>query len=415
MFVKLRRLISQFFNKSSTINNEPLNKVSLIVIILIDIFILINVFNGLNDISNWHLNPNEQYPCYSEWNNFQKQSILDKEYRIIRSVLSDREFKQFSLPKSNQLIPKSRLGQVNEVCLRYATYRKRVNNRNNQKIANNIDGKQQQINQLTQANQTLRSQYDSTLLEKIAGQPQNKSINQVTAEKTKEQLAENDRRIIALKDEINDLKKDLLTPTSSLQFLNFLNNKTQFEPVNRGYQKAVFWYPTIQFAFQSLFLLPLIFVGLSIHRFAQRKNYGLISLISWHLLVIFLIPLILKVFEFLQFGVIFDFLIKIIQTIFGGLLFLISYLYILLIPLIGFGIIKFFQTFIFNPKGQATKRFQQSRCLRCAKRIRPQDAHCPHCGYHQYTYCAHCHKPTYKHLSYCKHCGSAQDIHDFIQ
>jgi hypothetical protein len=52
MFTRIRRLSNQFFNNSRTVNNEPLNKVSLIVIILVDIFILINVFTGLNNIIN---------------------------------------------------------------------------------------------------------------------------------------------------------------------------------------------------------------------------------------------------------------------------------------------------------------------------------------------------------------------------
>ena len=59
MFAKIKRAFRQFFRKSITINNEPLNKVSLIVIILIDIFILINVFTGLDDISLWHITPSQ--------------------------------------------------------------------------------------------------------------------------------------------------------------------------------------------------------------------------------------------------------------------------------------------------------------------------------------------------------------------
>ena len=81
-----------------------------------------------------------------------------------------------------------------------------------------------------------------------------------------------------------------------------------------------------------------------------------------------------------------------------------------MIPLIGFGIIKFFQTIVFNPKGQAANRFQKSRCVECAKKIRPQDPHCPHCGEYQYVECGNCHQLTYKHLSYCKHCGTSQDV-----
>lgn len=62
MFSRVRRIIRQFFRKTRTINNEPLNKVSLIVIILVDIFILINVFTGINDISGWYISPSQAYP-----------------------------------------------------------------------------------------------------------------------------------------------------------------------------------------------------------------------------------------------------------------------------------------------------------------------------------------------------------------
>ncbi|MFM7438632.1 MAG: hypothetical protein ACKO2V_08495, partial [Snowella sp.] len=249
---------------------------------------------------------------------------------------------------------------------------------------------------------------DSTLLEKIAGQTPDKSINQTSAEKAKQQLAENNLQITALQQEVKNLKQELLNKPESINFINFLDEKDSFQTVQKGHANATFWYPSIQFFFQALFLVPLIAIALLVHNFAQGKGYGLIALISWHLLVIFLIPLVLKVFEFLQIGFIFKLLFDFIQKVFGGLLFLISYLYILVIPLIGFGIIKFFQTIVFNPKGQAINRFQKSRCIHCAKKIRPQDAHCPHCGEYQYVECGNCHELTYKHLPYCKHCGTSQ-------
>jgi RNA polymerase subunit RPABC4/transcription elongation factor Spt4 len=149
-------------------------------------------------------------------------------------------------------------------------------------------------------------------------------------------------------------------------------------------------------------------VALFIHRLALRKGYGLIALISWHLLVIFFVPLTFKIFEFLQVNVIFQFIFDIISKLLGGLLFLVSYVYILLVPLVGFGIIKFFQKFVFNAKVQVINRVQNSQCIRCAKKIRHQDLYCPYCGYHQATECQNCHTLTYQHLPYCRECGSPQ-------
>ncbi|QLE49973.1 hypothetical protein FD724_19025 [Nostoc sp. C057] len=409
MLARIRRILSQFFNKSRTINNEPLNKVSLIVIILIDIFILMNVFTGLDDISRWHISPTEAYPCYSEWQNYRAKTTKDKDYEIVRLSLPDYQNNQLSFQKNYQQAEAGHLGKVSQTCLQYASYKDKLNNPEKQQIIRTIDQKQAKISSLAQANSTIEAQYDSTLLEKIAGQNRQQSINQVSAEKAKQTLEQNNRQISLLKQEISTLKNELLAKPESISFIAFLKDDNQFREVDKGYQQASFWYPSIQLAFQSLFLLPLIIIALSVYKFAQRRGYGLVSLISWHLLVIFFIPLIVKIFEFLQIGAIFQFLFNIISTFFGGLLFLINYAYILLIPIIGFGIIQFFQKVVFNTKVQAASRVQKSRCVNCAKKIRQIDTYCPHCGYYQYIECQNCHNLTYKHLSYCKHCGTSQN------
>ncbi len=409
MFARIRRILSQFFSKSRTINNEPLNKVSLIVIILIDIFILINVFTGLDDISRWHISPTEAYPCYSEWQNYRTKTTQDKDYEIVKLSLPYNPNNQFSFQRNYQQAEAGHLGKVSTTCLQYAGYKDKINNPEKQQIIKVIDQRQAKISTLEQANSTIKTQYDSTLLEKIAGQGREQSINQVSAEKAKQTLEQNNRQISTLKQEIYTLKNELLAKSESISFIAFLKDDNQFREVDKGYQQASFWYPSIQLAFQSLFLLPLILIALSVHKFAQQRGYGLISLISWHLLIIFFIPLIVKIFEFLQIGAIFQFLFNIISSLFGGLLFLINYAYILLIPIIGFGIIQFFQKVVFNTKVQAASRVQKSRCVNCAKKIRYFDAYCPHCGYYQNIECQNCHNLTYKHLPYCKHCGTSQD------
>jgi predicted RNA-binding Zn-ribbon protein involved in translation (DUF1610 family) len=409
MFARIRRLLNQIFRKSRTINNEPLNTVSLIVIILIDIFILINVFTGLDDISRWHLSPYQAYPCYSEWQNYRTKDTQDKDYEIIRLALPYNINNQLSFQQTYQQAETGHLGKVSPTCLQYAGVKDKIKNPPNLQIIKSIDQQQVKISNLEQSNRNIRAQYDSTLLEKIAGQPREQSINQVAAEKAKQNLEQNNRQISNLKTEIYNLKNQLISKPESVSYLAFLKDENKFSDVETGYKKSSFWYPSIQLGFQSLFLMPLILIAFSVHNFAQRRRYGLISLISWHLLIIFFIPLILKIFEFLQVGVIFKFLVDIISAIFGGLLFLISYIYILLIPLVGFGMIKFFQQFVFNAKLQAANRVQNSRCINCAKKIRHQDHHCPHCGYYQYVECQNCHELTYKHLPHCKHCGHLQD------
>ncbi len=409
MFATIKRFINQFFRKSRSVNNKPLNPLSFIVVIAIDLFILFNVFAGLENISRWHISPTEAYPCISEWKNYRDTKEPNtKDYNALVSALG-KDPNEFRFQQDYLNTEKDRLGQISPICSNYATLKNQVNLPANRKIQQSIQQKQGKISNLEQLSSSIRSQYDSTLLEKIAGQGSNQSINTVNAEKAKQTLEQNKTTISQLKTEISALQDNLIKKPESIGLINLIKDDAKYQTLNEGYKHSSFWYPSIQLGFQALFLLPLIAIALFVHQFALCRGAGLIALISWHLLVIFFIPLLLKIFEFLQIGALFQFLLNIVTRLFGGLLFLVNYLYILLIPLVGFGIIKIIQRLTPSHKSLEAIRFQNQLCLSCAKKIRSQDPYCPHCGYHQYMECQNCHELTYKHLSHCKQCGQHQD------
>jgi predicted RNA-binding Zn-ribbon protein involved in translation (DUF1610 family) len=419
MFTRLRRVLGRLFDRSRTINNEPLNRMSLIVIILVDLFILTNVFTGLGDISRWHLSPSEAYPCYSEWDSYRTEKAIDKDYNFVRKAVAAKDKNdeygsyppQINLTQKYQKDTKDRLGKISNTCLDYAGIRDKINTTENQKAVASIDRQQSDISKLETANQTVKLQYDSSLLEKIAGQTRGRSINNVAAEKAKQTLDQNNLKISTLKQETTKLKNTLIAKPESITFISLIKDNNKFNPLKSAYEQASFWYPSIQFGFQFAFLFPLILGAFIINNFAQRRGYGLIALITWHLLVIFLIPLLFKVFEFLQIGAIFKFFSDIVHVLFGSLLFLVSYIYIILVPLLGFGLIKVFQEFVFNSKIQAAKRVQKSQCVNCARKIRSIDIYCPHCSTYQLSECQNCHHLTYKDLPYCNQCGHVQHPH----
>lgn len=90
MVTKLFRFLRRFLHRTRTVNNEPLNKVSLVVIILIDVVILSNVFIGLNDIAQWPIAPANPYPCYGEWSDYRSQTdetmTLKRDFEVVRSA-----------------------------------------------------------------------------------------------------------------------------------------------------------------------------------------------------------------------------------------------------------------------------------------------------------------------------------------
>lgn len=420
MFTALRRNYSRFLRNSREVNNEPLNKVSLVIIILIDLFILFNTFQGLNEIGAWPISPDLAYPCQYDWQNYRQTQTPNKDIAILRQTIEQQPFGPInSFPAAEAPIrtfqqqyqqnEQGHLGEVSDICLRYGALKDQVTNPEIKAFKQEIDQKQTQIQKLEASSTQIREQYDSSLLDQIAGQTADQSINNVAASQAKQTLAENNNQIFARKKAIQSLEQKILQHPASLEFVKLLQNDQEWKRLDQAYGHASFWHPSLQLFFQSLFLLPLIGFTLWMYQFCQRRGYGLAALINWHLLVVFLIPLVFKLFEFFQFGPIFIALSKFIVEIAQGMVFLVRYAAILTIPLIGFGLIRFFQRFVFNPKLQAANRVQQSRCIRCAKKLSPQDHHCPHCGYFQLTNCVSCHELTYKHLPHCNQCGASQE------
>jgi ABC-type multidrug transport system fused ATPase/permease subunit len=424
---KLNRLWQRFFRKSRMVNSQQaLNVPSLIVLVLVDIFILVNVFFGLNDISSWHLSPEQAYPCYGEWRAYRENSTAGKDYEMLNRTIAENPgnwSSHLSGSSANsqtgtfrQAYDKAgvgRQGKVDQRCLDYAVLKDAIRTPENRKTISEINKQLDRVSKLETDNRKIREQYDSTLLEKVAGQPRNQSINNISADEAKRKQDANSAEIIQRKQEVTELKKALLAQPAAQTYLTQLQNADAFNAIAKGHDHAGFWYPSIQLGLQALFLVPLITIAYAIHRFALRKNYGLVALLSWHLLIIALIPALLKVFEFLQVGAIVQWVSAKVWQIFGGLLFLVSYLQIALIPLAGFALIKLFQRFSrvsSHPQKQAASRISLSQCLNCGKKIRPQDAHCAHCGYQQYRECPTCYAMTHRHMPHCTHCGSEMPI-----
>ena len=253
MLARIRRVLSQFFNRSRTINNEPLNKVSLIVLILIDIFILINVFAGLDDISRWHISPTEAYPCYSEWQSYRKQNTPEKDYKIVKLALPYNVSSTQPSLKQYQQDAEGHLGDISNICLNYAKTKDKIENSENLQTIETIEQKEARISTLEQANRNIRTQYDSTLLEKIAGQAPQRSINRVGADKAKQQLDQNNRQVSTLKQETSNLKKELLAKPESLMFLAFLTIVSNLMKLNKSMIRLHYGIPVSNLLFNHYF------------------------------------------------------------------------------------------------------------------------------------------------------------------
>jgi hypothetical protein len=409
MFSSIANIFNRLVRKSTQIHHEPINKVSIIILILIDVFVLINVFSGLGSIAEWPLNPSEEFPCYATHEKYQtdkRKGTFDFNASTIESIINER-----NLYLNTSIVSPKRLGSSSSLCTESIRLEKEISSSGNIKLKQGIDRDRNKISSLIQENRTLQSQYDSSLLEKIAGQSRQKSINITSSDRIKEKIDTNNEKIKETKEKVKEKQTNLLKNPTAEAYLKLLNDVSQYSKIKSAYQSAQFWHPNKVLLLQTLFLLPLIIIAYLWHTVSTRKNKGLQALLSWHLLLIFCIPLLIKFFEFLQFGNIIRVVLESITALLGGLLFIASYGLILIIPLFGFGLIKFLQVFIFNPRVQAKNRIQKVHCLRCNSKLRLGDEFCPFCGFEQYVDCLNCHQKTYKLANFCNACGHQQENH----
>jgi hypothetical protein len=409
MFSSIANIFNRLVRKSTQIHHEPINKVSIIILILIDVFVLINVFSGLGSIAEWPLNPSEEFPCYATHEKYQtdkRKGTFDFNASTIESIINER-----NLYLNTSIVSPKRLGSSSSLCTESIRLEKEISSSGNIKLKQGINRDRNKISSLIQENRTLQSQYDSSLLEKIAGQSRQKSINITSSDRIKEKIDTNNEKIKETKEKVKEKQTNLLKNPTAEAYLKLLNDVSQYSKIKSAYQSAQFWHPNKVLLLQTLFLLPLIIIAYLWHTVSTRKNKGLQALLSWHLLLIFCIPLLIKFFEFLQFGNIIRVVLESITALLGGLLFIASYGLILIIPLFGFGLIKFLQVFIFNPRVQAKNRIQKVHCLRCNSKLRLGDEFCPFCGFEQYVDCLNCHQKTYKLANFCNACGHQQENH----
>jgi hypothetical protein len=396
----LKGFVRNLIRKSTHIRQEPLNKVSLVILILVDLFVLINVFQGLDSVGRWPLSPQEQYPCYGVYQTYQTSSDPNRDLPWVMDLLGD-----YSTREVPSVETSGRLGMVSSQCDRLRALTPKVRNEQTRALFQDINTLQTEIQTLDQRIATLREQYDSTLLEQIAGQDPNLSINETTAAQTRAEIEAAEAQRATVNQTFEAKKTELLNQSDVQTYLTALGDRPFFNNLEQDVQRAQFWYSNQQFFLQVLFLAPLILIGYFWYQSATNHKRNTQALLSWHLLLIFCIPLLIKALEFIQFGNLLAFVFDFLVTLLGGLVFISSYLLIFIIPLFGFGSIKLLQRFVFNPQIQAKNRIQKQRCIQCSCRLGRGEEFCAFCGFGQYIDCPQCHQKTYKYTEFCRRCG----------
>lgn len=391
--------LRQFRQRLSRLDSQPLSRAALVVIIFLDLFILISVFDGLADHTAQLAGPDERVPplCRSlvieqQWN---ATNRLDHLARLVVAYQNDPHREAVGVDRRKQ----------HPLCAPVVSAYEAV--RNDPGLARNL----QESRRLRGETQDLRAElarmkgaYDTSLLETIAGkQPVDAdvaTIRKTMAEKTaalNEQVGrealldasiEQDPRVRELFDRVASVSEDQRTALrDELRRLNF-------------------WHPAERLGMEMLFLLPLFaaFYFWNAKSIAAKRPFQ--TLVSSHLLVVVLIPVFFKIVELLYDIIPRKLLRQIIELLESLKLVAIwHYLSIGVAIAVALGLIYLFQKKLFSREKLLQRRIAKGLCQACGQQLPPGSQHCHACGAAQFRTCSRCNALTHMRGRYCRACG----------
>ncbi len=399
MLISILEKANRFQHRLTRLDKEPLSIAALVVILFLDLFILLSIFDGLADHTGQLTTPDQHIPplCRdividADWNPTNRLGYL--------AQIVSRYHGSYYTPDE-----KDEKKTQHAVCAPIARAFRAI--RDDESLSKNLI----ETRRLSQETRDIRSElermkgaYDTSLLETIAKKPQAEknvaSIQKEMADKTGA-LNELVRR--------QQLLEASLQQDSRVQELFMLA-----AGVSEGDRKALrddlrrlnFWHPVKRLGMEMLFLLPLLLVFYYWNSRSIVAVRPFQTLISSHLLVVVLIPVFFKVVELLYDIIPRKLLKKIIE--FLESFNLVAIWYYLLIGasiLVALALIYLFQKKLFSREKLMQRRIAKGLCQACGQRLPPDSRHCPACGAGQYIECKHCHQPTHVHGKFCGACG----------
>lgn len=388
-------------------DQEPMTKLALAIIILLDLFILAIIFGGLNDHTDQLTSPDEYFPtqCRQVFIT-QDWTQANKITKLQQLVLTD--YNNYSY-RHESPFEQSKIAKMHPLCSEF--YEKIRLIAGNGALKNLFVERQQAAkkkDELVKQYDKENEVYDTKLLENIAGQDNGELSSMANFMKAK------GREIDRLKGQLEELNgridrdalvKDfweLARPGDAVRRESLVRDLNRFEKI----------YLFRELLWQLLFLLPLLVVFCLWHAKSIKKTRNIQGLISAHLIVVVSIPILIKVVEVVLELVPFHFF-KDLFAVLERWHIIALWHYLVIILAIG---VALFCVFIIQKKlcsreSLYKKRLSKGACYVCGKTLpEKKTVACPFCGAKQLQKCTGCGADTYIAGKFCTNCGQEQIV-----
>ena len=401
MVINIMNKLDLFKNSLTNINNHPIGKAVLTIVLLLDLFILISIFQGLEDHTSQLSTPYEYIPQHC------RDIVIDEDWnesnRLIRTARIVSRYRS-SYIYENEI---NRNQDVHPTC---APISKLLRSMEKDKtLSTNLSLLLRLREQTVQVKSKLdrtRGAYDTSLLEVIADQ-----------RISKENTASLKKQVSALITKLNSLTNKESESVSLLMQNHYItglfsiiddSSKENRNILLEELRNLNFWHPVKRLGMEMIFLLPLVIIFYLWNSRSIATNRPYQKLVSSHLLVVVFIPVILKVIE-LIYDIVPKKLLKHIFELLESIKLIAIWHYVMM----GAGIfaalalIYFMQKKLFSYEKLIQKRITKGQCQNCGMHFPNESNACSICGFIQFKACNRCNEQTYVHGKYCRECGAS--------
>lgn len=377
---------------------QPLNRAVLVVLVFLDLFVLVSIFDGLDAHTRQLTSPDERVPetCVEividrSWNETNRLDRLAAAVQRLVPPYGERAEPRRPL----HLLCAPLVGAVDAV-LEDDTLVRTLRARGRA---------QGELRDLDAALSALRPAYDTALLQGVAKQPDPPAIPTVEKElREKTGALEAARAQLATLDSALDGSPRVAALWQRVASVREEDRAT----LEADLRRMTFWFPLKRLGMQLLFLLPLFAVFYAWSARSARRGRGVQSLVASHLLVVAFVPIFLKLVEALYDVIPKRLIAKLLALLASlNLVALWHYLVIavavagtLLLVVVG-------QRKLFSREKLLERRIARGLCQDCGKRLPAGARACPFCGFAQFERCPGCGGSAHACASHCAECGVA--------
>jgi len=377
--------------------DEPLSGLSIVLLIILDIFIFTNVMIGVESETNKAPKVYQYYP-----------NDCAKHFKKSQSEYQDFDTYRYSHAKAAHL--RAELSQFcQDLELKVQVFTLSEPFKDNLKLIRDIQAKlRHNQNRL----QEIGSQYNTRLFERIAQMQNNNEMK--NAKKEYDSLIQDNK---SLNEELKLIPsvRSLKGYDAYAQFIK--DNRTGFKEAKASY---TFWQPFKAYGYMLLFILPLLLFFAFFYLRAKAKqlagkNYNpVVKIISAHISLILILPLFAYTLGLIYHVLPKTLLKNIIEFLVSiGLVSLLNYVAILLVVLIFGGLIYWIQKRAVRQKSSNTslkvlsRRVALSQCFHCGLKVDYTKPYCPFCAQGLHKKCLSCEATMNEPEAYCSTCGKA--------